>query len=178
MTDRPPPHTDPAPDPAERPPEPHVVHPSLFAVAAGLAVIGAVMLWDAGRLSGAAGYSNVGPAMFPRIIGGVLIGLAVWTAVSTLRRDFPDPHPSAHGPILWVLAGLTAQLLLLKVAGFSIATGLLFALTARGFGKRNLAVTIPLGIAMAFVIWAVFSQVLMLNLPAGPLERLFFGAAP
>ena len=31
---------------------------------------------------------------------------------------------------------------------------------------------------MAFVIWAVFSQVLMLNLPAGPLERLFFGTTP
>lgn len=77
-----------------------------------------------------------------------------------------------------MLAGLTAQLLLLKVAGFSIATGLLFALTARGFGKRNLAVTIPLGIVMAFVVWAVFSQVLMLNLPAGPLERLFFGTTP
>ena len=45
-------------------------------------------------------------------------------------------------------------------------------------GKRNLAITIPLGIAMAFVIWAVFSQVLMLNLPAGPLERLFVGDAP
>lgn len=178
MTDRPPSRPDPAPGPAERPPEPHVVHPSLFAVAAGLAVIGAVMLWDAGRLGGAAGYSNVGPAMFPRIIGGVLVGLAAWTVLAALRRDFPDPHPSAHGPILWVLAGLTAQLLLLKLAGFSIATGLLFALTARGFGKRNLAVTIPLGIAMAFVIWAVFSQVLMLNLPAGPLERLFFGAAP
>ena len=178
MSDRPPPHTDPVPPPAERPPEPHVVHPSLFAVAAGLAVIGAVMLWDAGRLSGATGYSNVGPAMFPRIIGGVLIGLAVWTVVGALRRDFPDPHPSAHGPILWVLAGLTAQLLLLNAAGFSIATGLLFALTARGFGKRNLALTIPLGIAMAFVIWAVFSQVLMLNLPAGPLERLFVGDAP
>ena len=42
----------------------------------------------------------------------------------------------------------------------------------------NLAITIPLGIAIAFAIWIVFSQVLMLNLPAGPLERLFFGAAP
>ena len=178
MTDRPPPRPDPVPPVPERPPQPHVLHPSLFAVAAGLAVIGAVMLWDAGRLGGAAGYSNVGPAMFPRIIGGVLVGLAAWTVIAALRRDFPDPHPSARGPILWVLAGLTAQLLLLKVAGFSIATGLLFALTARGFGKRNLALTIPVGIAMAFAIWAVFSQVLMLNLPAGPLERLFFGAAP
>lgn len=176
MTDRPPPL---APDdPAPQPPEPNVVHRSLFGVAAGLAVIGAVMLWDSARLSGAAGYANVGPGMFPRVIGAGLLGLAAGTVIAARRKDFPDPHPSAHGPILWVLAGLTAQLLLLKLAGFSIATGIMFAFTARALGKRNLAMTIPVGILLSFAIWAVFSQVLKLNLPAGVLETAVFGAAP
>lgn len=64
--------------------------------------------------------------------------------------------------------------MLLKPLGFSIATGILFAFTARAFGKRNLAMTLPIGIVFAFAVWVVFSQLLMLHLPAGPLERLFF----
>lgn len=65
-------------------------------------------------------------------------------------------------------------MLLLRVAGFSIATGILFALTARGFGKRKLWISLPLGIVFSFAVWAIFSQLLQLTLPAGPLEHLFF----
>ena len=66
------------------------------------------------------------------------------------------------------------QLLLLKAAGFSIATGLLFAFTARGFGRGPLWLTIPIGVVFALFVWFIFSRVLMLSLPAGPLERLIF----
>ncbi len=48
----------------------------------------------------------------------------------------------------WIVGGLVLQLLLLKPLGFSIATGLLFALTAAGFGKRKLWITIPVGIVL------------------------------
>ena len=65
-------------------------------------------------------------------------------------------------------------MLLLKTAGFSIATGVLFALTARGFGLRKLWLSLPAGIALSFVVWVIFSQLLQLLLPAGPLERRFF----
>ena len=33
------------------------------------------------------------------------------------------------------------------------------------------------GIAFAFVVWVVFSQLLMLHLPAGPIEHLIFPGA-
>ena len=143
-------------------------------IAAGLAVIGGVMLWDSARLADLGGYSGVGPASMPRVVGGGLILLAVWTAAEALRGDFPERPEQSAGPVLWIVAGLAAQLLLLHAAGFSVATGVLFALTARAFGKRNLAMTLPVGILFAFAVWVVFSQLLMLHLPAGPLERLFF----
>lgn len=143
-------------------------------IAAGLVAVGGVMLWDSARLADLGGYSGVGPASVPRVVGFALIGLAAWTAIEALRGDFPERPPQNAVPVLWIVAGLAAQLMLLHVAGFSIATGILFAFTARAFGKRNLAMTIPIGIVFAFVVWAIFSQLLMLHLPAGPLEHLVF----
>ncbi|WJS86551.1 tripartite tricarboxylate transporter TctB family protein [Paracoccus sp. TOH] len=143
-------------------------------IAAGLAVIGGVMLWDSARLADLGGYSGVGPASVPRVVAWGLIGLAGWTAVEGLRGDFPQRPAQNPAPVLWIVAGLAVQLMLLHVTGFSIATGILFAFTARAFGKRNLAMTIPIGIVFAFVVWTIFSQLLMLHLPAGPLEQLFF----
>ncbi|WP_347268623.1 tripartite tricarboxylate transporter TctB family protein [Paracoccus sp. (in: a-proteobacteria)] len=146
-------------------------------LALGLAAISGVMLWDSARLADLGGYSGVGPASVPRVVAVGLLGLALWTVVEALRGDFPERPAQNAAPVAWIIAGLAAQLMLLNVAGFSIATGVLFALTARAFGKRNLALTIPLGIALSFAVWMVFSQVLMLHLPPGPLEHLFFGKA-
>lgn len=143
-------------------------------LAAGLAVFGGVILWDVSRLADLGGYSQVGPATVPKVVGWTLIALALWTVVAAVRREFPDRPRIEPAPLLWVLGGLVAQLVLLFPAGFSVATGLLFAFTARGFGFRNLGFSIPIGVAFAFAVWVIFSQLLQLHLPAGPLENLFF----
>ena len=145
-----------------------------LAIAAFLAVVAGVMLWDSARLADLGGYSGVGPATIPRVVAFCLLGHAVWTVAAGLRGDFPERPAQNPQPVLWIVAGLALQLMLLKPLGFSIATGVLFAFTARAFGKRNLAMTLPIGIVFAFAVWVVFSQLLMLHLPAGPLERLFF----
>lgn len=143
-------------------------------IAAFLAVVAGVMLWDSARLADLGGYSGVGPGSVPRVVAYCLLGLAAWTAVEGFRGDFPRAEPQNPVPVLWIIGGLAAQLLLLNVAGFSIATGVLFACTAYAFGKRNLAMTLPIGIVFSFVVWVMFSQLLMLHLPPGPLEHLFF----
>lgn len=143
-------------------------------IAAGLAVLAGVMLWDSARLADLGGYSGVGPASVPKVVAYCLFGLAAWTAVAAFRGDFPERPEQNAGPVLWIIAGLALQLMLLHIAGFSVATGVLFACTARAFGKRNLAMTLPIGIVFAFAVWIVFSQLLMLHLPPGPLEHLFF----
>jgi putative tricarboxylic transport membrane protein len=73
---------------------------------------------------------------------------------------------------LWIVGGLVAQILLLSTVGFSIATGILFAFTAKGFGRGPLWKTIPAGALLAFIVWVIFAKGLQLSLPAGPLERL------
>ncbi len=146
-----------------------------FLIAAGLAGLAAVMLWDAGQLRQGGGYSGVGPASVPRIVAFGLLGLAGWTVVAALRGGHDPAPPQAAAPVLWVLAGLGLQLLLLHSAGFVIATAALFACTARGFGQRNFGLAFGVGLGLAAFVYVMFDRLLRLNLPGGPLERLVFG---
>jgi putative tricarboxylic transport membrane protein len=144
----------------------------VLGIALGLAVVAAVLFWDAGQLNVRGFAARFGPAIFPRLIGGLLLIMAVWTAIDAWRGNPPPREADALPPIAWIVGGLAAQMLLLSTAGFSIATGLLFAATVRGFGRGPLWRTIPIGIVFALVVWVIFSKGLDLTLPAGPLEKL------
>ena len=143
-----------------------------LAIALGLAVVSIVMAWSTSTMSGAAGYARVGPATVPYVVAICLFALAVWTAIAAWRGEFPEREPQSLPPVFWIVGGLLAQMILLKPVGFSIGTGLLFAATARGFGRGPLWKTIPIGIVLSLAIWVLFAKGLQLSLPAGPIERL------
>ena len=142
-------------------------------IAAALAIVAVVIAWSTASHGAGANYARVGPTTFPYFIAAVFLGLSIWTAFEAFRGDFPEREHQEISPILWIVGGLVAQMLLLKVAGFAIATGLLFAATARAFGRGPLWQTIPIGLVLSFVIWIIFAKGLQLSLPAGPLEQLF-----
>lgn len=144
-----------------------------FVIAALLVLAGIAIAVSMMRTGGVAGYSPVGPKTFPYIIAAGLFGLGVLTAIEAWRGDFPEREPQAFGPMAWLIGGLVIQMLTMKTVGFSIATGLLFAATAKGFGRGPLWKTVPIGIVFAFIVWFIFAKGLQLTLPAGPLERLF-----
>ena len=154
------------------PAAPHRPDRAGFVIAILLAVLAAAIFYETRSMKVTAAYARVGPTTFPYVIAAGLAILAVGTALSALRGGFPERDPERLGPIVWIVGGLVLQLLLLKPAGFSIATGLLFALTAKGFGRGPLWLTIPIGIVFALVIWLIFTRLLTLSLPAGPLESL------
>lgn len=145
-----------------------------FVIAALLALAAVVIAWSTSTMGTAGAYSRVGPTTFPYLIAAVLFVLAILTAIAAYRGDFPAREPDAIAPIIWIVGGLVAQMLLLKVVGFAIATGLLFAATARAFGRGPLWLTVPIGIALSFFVWVLFAKGLQLSLPSGPLERLLF----
>ncbi len=138
---------------------------------AGLAVL---VFWKTSQMPTAGQYARVGPTTAPYVISAFLALLAVGHLVTAFRHGLPPREKDAPGPMLWIIGGLVAQMLLLKTAGFSIATGLLFACAARAFGKGPLWMTVPLGIAISLAIYLIFGGLLNLSLPAGPLERLVF----
>ncbi len=145
-----------------------------FIIAGLLAALGGLALWQGFALPDKGGYAGMGSGGLPKFVGGALLVLACAHVWMGLRQQGHLPQRIQFAPVLWIVAGLLAQLLLLKPMGFTVASGLLFALTAAGLGK-SLRFTLPVGLALAFVIYAVFDQLLQLHLPAGLIETLIFG---
>jgi putative tricarboxylic transport membrane protein len=139
-------------------------------IAAVLLVLAAIVAWDASRVVGGGQYARIGPQTIPFVIAICLAGLGLWTIVEAWRGDFPEREPQEAMPVLWIVAGLLIQLLTIRFIGFSIATGILFALVARGFDERRFWISVPFGIVLALVVWALFARGLSLTLPHGPLE--------
>lgn len=157
---------------AERPAGTRRPDRAALLIAAGLVVIGIVVLVSTASMASTSGYARIGPTTVPYIVGVCLLLLGGWTGWSAWQGEFPEREPQQVAPVLWIVAGLIAQMVLLKPIGFSVGTGLLFAATARGFGRGPLWLTIPIGIVISFVIWVIFAKGLQLSLPAGPVERL------
>jgi putative tricarboxylic transport membrane protein len=138
-----------------------------------LAAAGVAVYFATANAPVTASYSPVSARTVPFILAGALVLLAACTAIAAWRGQFPKREKQDIPPMLWLIGGLAIQLLTMKTVGFSIATGILFALAARGFGRGPLWMTIPVGIVFSFVIWLIFAKGLQLTLPAGPLEKLF-----
>ena len=146
---------------------------AVLVIAALLALAGIAVGFATLHQKTTMGYSPVGARTVPFILAGALVALGAFTAVAGFRGQFPKREKQDIPPMLWLIGGLAVQLLTMKTLGFAIATGVLFAAAARGFGRGPLWMTIPIGIVLSFVVWVIFATGLQLTLPAGPLERLF-----
>jgi putative tricarboxylic transport membrane protein len=146
-----------------------------FFIAAFLAALGGLLIWQGRSIPDKGGYAGVGSGDMPVFVGICLLGLALSHVYAGLRVGAPGVPRQHVLPVLFIIAGLALQLILLKPLGFSVASGLLFACTAAAFGKRNFAFSLPAGIAFALGVYGVFDRLLQLNLPGGFLENLIFG---
>jgi putative tricarboxylic transport membrane protein len=154
---------------------------SIAVLALGIAV--AVI---ASRLPAPAGYSGIGPALMPNIVGFGLIVTGVWLIAEALtggwRQRAPDAaedrgeHAFLAPGFVWVSAGLIAQMVLIGNAGFVIAAVALFTMVSRGFGSTRPWRDAAIGAALALAIFFFFVKFLNVNLPAGWLKPLL-GAA-
>jgi putative tricarboxylic transport membrane protein len=143
------------------------------AIAAGLAILAAVIAVDAMRIHANVTY-GMGPQAIPFAIAIGLGVLALGNLVNALRGDFPEREHMDFRPVGLVLAGLAAMIAIIDFGGgFIPAMAVLFAATATAFGRRAILTDLVIGFVIGTVIYVVFSQLLTLSLPAGPIERLF-----
>ncbi len=138
----------------------------LFALAATLAINAASM-----QLSPV--YARVGPQAVPYVIAAGLVLLGIGTLIAALRGEFPRRESCDWTSVLTIVGGFVALIALIGLGGgFIVATAVLFAATARAFGRRALVADAMIGFGIGVLIYLIFAKLLTLTLPEGPLERL------
>lgn len=146
-----------------------------FAIAAGLVALGALLVWEGGRIPNKQGYAGVGPGDVPWLIGWVLVLLGLGTAWEGWRNPAPRRPKQQPVPLLWLLGGMAVMVATIHLIGFVLGATILFTCAAAAFGERRFRVAVPSGLALGLFIYLVFDVLLQLNLPAGPIEMLIFG---
>jgi putative tricarboxylic transport membrane protein len=140
----------------------------------GMVLLGAFIVWQGSRVNAAASYSGIGPSLFPTLIGSglSLIGLVLgWEALKGGWRDMPDDE-AAPREADWRAFGLISLAVLLHMvligwAGFIIASALLYAIVARGFGSTRPARDLTIAALVTVPVYFAFTRGLGLNLPSG-----------
>jgi putative tricarboxylic transport membrane protein len=141
-------------------------------IAVLLAVLAAVLAWDASQLSAGTMY-GVGPAAMPIIVATGLALLAIGNLIDALRGNLPARESADPKPVLLILAGLALLIAIIGFGGgFILATSALFVATSAAFGRRRIWIDIAIAVVMSTLIYLAFDRLLTLSLPAGPLERL------
>jgi putative tricarboxylic transport membrane protein len=143
-------------------------------IALGLVALGAYILVDLQGVELAPlGYDELGPKLFPTLVGGALIvlgGALGWQAVTGAWRNRGDgerdgPHGIAFGVIS---AALVLHIALIGSIGFVLASVLLFVLSAHGLGSRSWKRDVTLGAAVSLSAYYLFTTVLGLQLTNSP----------
>lgn len=146
---------------------PALVVALLLLIAAGL------VAYDANSQTITSTY-GVGPTAMPFMVSTILAVLGLCHIVVAFREGLPKPEDVDTGAVLWLVGGLVGLIACIGLGGgFILATAIVFSATARAFGRRALAVDFGIGLVLGLAIFLLFSKLLQLTLPSGPLERLF-----
>ena len=141
-------------------------------IAAALAALAVVLVWDANKLPPNTGY-GMGPAAMPIVIAIGLALLAIGNFIDAVRGNMPPRERADPKPVLLILGGLALLIAIIGFGGgFILATSALFVATSAAFGRRALLVDAAIALVLSTLIFLAFDRLLTLSLPAGPLERL------
>ena len=144
-----------------------------LAIAVGLFALAILIWWDASSYPVRRSYAQFGPEIFPYLVAAGLAGFAFLTVRLALLAEFPERPEMNWPPVAWIVGAIVAEITLLSVgAGFILASGSLFGLSARGMGRRPVWFTIIVGVCISALLYVLFRHGLGLSLRAGPLERL------
>ena len=148
-------------------------HAGEFVLALGLAAVGAFILFETHTIAETTSYSGVGPRLFPYLIGFGLAACGVvlaWQALTGGWRNLPidDSHAMPDWIAFAIIsAGIVLQMAIMGIAGFIIASAILFLLIARGYRSRRLLRDTVIALVLSTVVYLLFTKALGLNLPAG-----------
>ena len=137
-----------------------------------LLAVAAVTAWDASSMTVRANY-GVGADAASYLVSAILGVLGLCHMVGSLGGTasiLDEVDYKALGWVALALGGLVGSIWI--GGGFILGATLLFAFTARAFGRRAFPVDLLIGFVLALLIFLLFHGLLTLALPEGPLERL------
>lgn len=138
-----------------------------------LLAVAAIVGHDASNQTITSNY-GLGPTAMPYVVCAGLVMLGLAHLVVAFREGLPRPEEADRGALLWIAAGLAGLIASIALGGgFVLATTLVFACTARGFGRRAFLVDAIIGFVLGLAIFLIFAKLLTLLLPSGPFEQLF-----
>jgi putative tricarboxylic transport membrane protein len=142
----------------------------------GVAVLAlaAVIAWQTTLIPTNAVYAQVGPKVIPWIATAMLAVLGALLTLQGLRGGWEHEQQGELNlrGLAWMLVGLVLNVALIGVAGFIIASTLLFVCTALAFGSRNVLRNATIGFALALVSYVGFDRVLGYKIGSGLIEGL------
>jgi len=151
---------------------------ALFVLALGL-----LTAWQAGVIPVSPLYGQVGPKAVPYLVAAELVLLGGALTVTALRggwsqdiEELQDAPPVNLRALGLLLAGLLANLALIVPFGFTVAATAQFALVSAAFGSRSHLRNLAIAFVVALGAYTLFVKLLGVNIGAGVVEALVFGA--
>ena len=150
------------------------LHKGELLISLGLIALGTFVFWETRSIAENQGYAQIGPRLFPYIIGcGLTLFGAVlaWQAMAGGWRNVP--LDAAHerpdrAAFAIITVGVLLHMAIIGWAGFVIASTALFVLVARGFGSRRIVRDAIIAVVLSIVVYLIFTLALGLSLPKGP----------
>ena len=120
------------------------------------------------------GYAAIGPKLFPWLVavGLLVVGIALLREARAGAVAQPIGFDVDLPPIAAVTVGLVLQMILMRPAGFVIATTVLFLAVTYALGSRRFLLNAAVGLVLCAVTYVAFTRGLGLVLPAGMLGTL------
>lgn len=144
------------------------------AVGIAILVLAAIVGWQTTLIPTNAIYAQVGPKLIPWIATAMLGTLGALLTLQGLRGGWEHEEHGEFNPpgLAWLLLGLALNVTVIDVAGFIIASTLLFVCTALAFGSRKILRDVAIGFTMALVSYVGFDRVLGYKIGSGLIEGL------
>src|SRR5690606_6295555 len=130
----------------------------------------------AGRIRVLPVYSRIGPRFFPYLIATAALLCGVLLLIEALRGRRAPPEAGEDvdltardnlRPVVFIACGLALGAVLMRPAGFVIASTVIFLTVAMAFGSRHRLRDIAVGLSLSLVAYLSSTRLRDRTLPAG-----------
>jgi hypothetical protein len=143
-------------------------HPDAIGVAVVVAIAIATIV--GGLTTPDPGFGVVSPAVFPVVLGVLMLGSAAWLAVDTMRASMrPELEPIDGRPLAATAIATAVFLATFVPVGFVITGTAFLVLGARILGSTTLVRDAIASLVFILVLYWLFVGFLKVPLPNGPL---------